>query len=60
MIGGCSVMHIPKARIREFKAFRSFGLEIKDGLNILVGDNDAGKSTVLEAVHLALTSSCTL
>lgn len=53
-------MHIPKARIREFKAFRSFGLEIKDGSNILVGDNDAGKSTVLEAVHLALTSSCTL
>lgn len=41
-------MHIPKARIREFKAFRSFGLEIKDGLNILVGDNDAGKARYLK------------
>lgn len=53
-------MHIPKVRIREFKAFRSFELELKDGLNILVGDNDAGKSTVLEAVHLALIASYTL
>ena len=50
-------MYISKIRIREFKTFDSFDLELKDGLNILAGDNDAGKSTVLEAMHLALTAS---
>ncbi len=50
-------MYISKVRIREFKTFDSFDLELRDGLNILAGDNDAGKSTVLEAMHLALTAS---
>ena len=30
-------------------------VDLKRDLNILVGDNGAGKSTILEAVHLALT-----
>jgi len=30
-------------------------LELNTGLNILVGDNEVGKSTILEAIHLALT-----
>ncbi len=49
-------MFIRKITIENFKKFqkkRTF--EFKDGLNILVGDNETGKSTVLEAVHLALT-----
>lgn len=41
--------------IRNYKAFGQFDLTFKDGLNLLVGDNEVGKSTVLEAVHLALT-----
>jgi energy-coupling factor transporter ATP-binding protein EcfA2 len=36
--------------------FENFTLAFTDGLNILVGDNDSGKSTLLEAVNLALTS----
>lgn len=32
-----------------------FKLDLKKGLNILVGNNEAGKSTILEAIHLALT-----
>ncbi len=30
-------------------------LKFSKGMNILVGDNEEGKSTILEAVHLALT-----
>ncbi|MFJ2579628.1 AAA family ATPase [Kitasatospora aureofaciens] len=41
--------------IRNFRAFRSFELEFDPTMNILVGDNDAGKSTILEAIGLALT-----
>lgn len=49
-------MHITKIIIENFKCFEGrFSLELNKGLNILVGDNEAGKSTILEAIHLALS-----
>ena len=49
-------MHINRVRIENFKCFKQpFTLELNSGLNILVGDNEAGKSTILEAIHLCLT-----
>lgn len=47
---------LTKIYIKNYRVFEDFGLEFSDGLNILVGDNDAGKTTLLEAVNLALTS----
>ncbi len=46
---------IKKIVIQNYKIFSNFDLEFNDGLNIIVGDNEAGKSTILEAVNLALT-----
>ena len=49
-------MHINKIHIQNFKGFKgSFKLSLNNGINIIVGDNEAGKSTVIEAIHLALT-----
>lgn len=48
-------MAIRKIKIHNFKCFREFETDLNPGLNILVGDNEAGKSTILEAIHLALT-----
>jgi len=49
-------MHITKIIIENFKCFKGrFSLELNKGLNILVGDNEAGKSTILEAIDLALS-----
>tara|TARA_R110001592_G_scaffold150336_3_gene376260 strand:+ start:1031 stop:2656 length:1626 start_codon:yes stop_codon:yes gene_type:complete len=49
-------MHIDKVVIENFKCFNSkFEIHFRDGINIIVGNNEAGKSTILEAVHLALT-----
>lgn len=49
-------MYVSKVYIENFKLFKgSFELELNQGINILVGNNDAGKSTIIEAVHLALT-----
>lgn len=49
-------MHISKIVIRNFKCFRSdFELDFNNGMNVLVGDNDSGKSTILEAMNLALS-----
>lgn len=49
-------MAIKKVKIRNFKCFKGiFELELNTGLNILVGNNETGKSTILEAIHIALT-----
>ena len=49
-------MYISKVKIQNFKCFKEpFTLELTNGLNIIVGNNEAGKSTILEAVHLALS-----
>ncbi len=49
-------MRIDKINIENFKCFEGkFSLELNEGTNILVGNNEAGKSTILEAIHLALT-----
>src|SRR6185437_2624136 len=41
--------------IKNYRAFRDFELDFDPDMNILVGNNDAGKSTILEAISLALT-----
>ncbi|MHA1305103.1 MAG: ATP-dependent nuclease [Candidatus Heimdallarchaeaceae archaeon] len=48
-------MIIEKIIIDNFKCFRHFELDLNDTLNILVGDNETGKSTLLEALNLCLT-----
>ena len=49
-------MKIIKVNIKNFKCFQGkFTFKLNEGLNILVGNNEAGKSTILEAIHLALT-----
>lgn len=49
-------MAIKKVKIINFKCFKGiFELELNLGLNILVGNNETGKSTILEAIHIALT-----
>jgi predicted ATPase len=45
---------ITKIRIRGYRIYKDFVLYPNPQLNILVGDNDAGKSTFLEAISLCL------
>lgn len=49
-------MYIKKIHIENFKKFKGpFDLELNEDLNIIVGNNEAGKSTIIEAIFLALT-----
>lgn len=51
-----SPLRIEKVVIENFKSYKErFELELNDGLNVIVGDNESGKSTILEAINLALT-----
>jgi putative ATP-dependent endonuclease of OLD family len=49
-------MYIERIKIKNFKCFKDeFSLELNNKLNIIVGDNETGKSTILEAINLALS-----
>lgn len=48
-------MNITKIKINNFKKIKQFEFEPCSGMNILVGNNNEGKSTIFEAIHLALT-----
>ena len=49
-------MNIKKVNIWNYKCFEGkFSIEFNQGVNILVGDNETGKSTILESINLALT-----
>ena len=46
---------IEKIRIINFKKFRDITINLNENINIIVGNNEEGKSTILEALNLALT-----
>ena len=48
-------MHITRVYIDGFKRLVKFDLSLNDTLNVIVGDNETGKSSVLEAINLVLT-----
>ena len=49
-------MAIEKVIIQNLKKFKNpFEVKFNENINLLVGDNESGKSTILEAIHVALT-----
>ncbi|WP_455596599.1 ATP-dependent nuclease [Cloacibacillus porcorum] len=48
-------MKINKIRIVNYKLFQNVIIEMNDSINIFVGENDSGKTTILEALSMVLT-----
>lgn len=48
---------ITKVILQNFKRFASFEVDFNDKLNILIGDNEAGKSSILQAIDIVLSGS---
>ncbi len=48
-------MYISKIKIKNFKCYDNYEMKFNKDLNVIVGANDVGKSTILEAIHLCLT-----
>ncbi len=46
--------YIKKLYIDGLKRFEHFEIEFNERLSILVGENEAGKSTILEAIRIVL------
>lgn len=47
-------MYIKKLSVKNFKAVSEMELEFQPGINILIGDNGVGKTTILEAIIIAM------
>ena len=50
-------MHVKSIKLINFKKFRNELLAFNEDVNIFVGDNNAGKSTILEALEIVLNYS---
>lgn len=48
-------MFIQQAIIKNYRCLKQANVRFNDRLNVIVGNNECGKSTLLEAIHLALT-----
>lgn len=46
---------IRKVVLRNYRKFRKLDVDLLPSTNVLVGSNDSGKSTLIEAINLALT-----
>ena len=45
---------IKQIAIHGYKKFKDFHLVFNDGLNIIIGENESGKTTVIEAINIVL------
>ncbi|MBP1672776.1 MAG: hypothetical protein H6Q25_591 [Bacteroidetes bacterium] len=43
-------MYLGKIHIENFRQFKKVDLEFQSGLNLLVGENDSGKSSIIDAI----------
>jgi putative ATP-dependent endonuclease of OLD family len=48
---------VKSLRLTNFKKFSSYEFQFNDDVNVFVGDNNAGKSTILEALEIVLNSN---
>ena len=49
--------HITKVKLENFKRFRALTIPLYSDLNVIVGENESGKSTILSAINYVLCGS---
>lgn len=52
LVGEFLYMYISKLRILNYKSFSDFSIEFNNGLSVIIGENNIGKSNVLDALSL--------
>ena len=49
-------MYLSKICIKNFRAFDYIELEFNSGVNIIIGENNSGKSAIIDALRICLVS----
>ena len=47
-------MYLQHVTIKGFRLFQNFSMSLNQGLNVLVGENDSGKTSLIDAIRLVL------
>ncbi|HCG5550633.1 TPA: AAA family ATPase [Vibrio parahaemolyticus] len=50
-------MYLSELKAQHFRQFKDFSMAFNKGLNLLVGENNAGKSSVIDAIRLVLDTT---
>lgn len=50
-------MHISNIRIEDFRLFEAFDLDLNPGMNLIVGENNSGKTALIDAIRLTLDTN---
>ena len=45
-------MYIARIRIQNYRCFKDSTIEFRPGLNVIIGENNSGKTTLLKALAL--------
>ena len=45
-------MFISNLKIRNFRAIENLELNLNNGLNVIIGENNSGKTTIIDLLHL--------
>ena len=45
-------MYIARIRVKNFRCFQDMTVDFQPGLNVIIGENNAGKTTLLKALSL--------
>lgn len=48
-------MYIEKLTIKKFRSIEYLVVEFNKGLNIIVGENNVGKTTIIDAIRICLS-----
>ena len=51
------MLTITKIKLHNFKKFKDLILDVNPDINILIGDNESGKSSILQAIDLVARGS---
>lgn len=52
-------MYLKFLSIKNFRQFSDFQVELNKGLNLLIGENNSGKTTLIDAIRLTLDTNST-
>lgn len=50
-------LFISKIKLKNFKKFQNYCINFNERINVLVGDNESGKSSILEAIDIVTSAS---
>ena len=47
-------MFLSKLKLKNFRKYKNLEVPFKEGLNVLIGENDSGKTTIIDAIRVLL------